>query len=282
MPVFKAKTGEAYQLKVLAELLTNNLKTGCFEFSEDGISLRQCDTHRRTLIDLDLPSENFCLYRFKHQSNKMFLGLNLTHFHRMLKTIKKKDSLQVLIEEGTNDLALKAIPKENTRITTSKIKIQSVQALDIEIPEGYGKPVIVSSSEFQKMAKEMLGIGNLVRVTAKDFHICFDCDAGGGVYQKSVEFGESEHSDEESDSDEDQAEEFSAEFATDQLTRIAKIAGLSTTMQIFPAVGLPLLIRSRVGSLGHVSIYIKSKEQVEEDDKDYDSNITAGNEYNWN
>ena len=35
--LFKCKTGEAYQLKVLAELLTNNLKNGCFEIDGESI-----------------------------------------------------------------------------------------------------------------------------------------------------------------------------------------------------------------------------------------------------
>ena len=57
--VFKCKTGEAYQIKVLAELLTNNLKTGCFEVNEDGLTLRMFDQPRNTLVDLDLQAENF-------------------------------------------------------------------------------------------------------------------------------------------------------------------------------------------------------------------------------
>jgi proliferating cell nuclear antigen PCNA len=266
MPVFKAKTGEAYQLKVLAELLTNNLKVGCFEVNEDGIVLRQMDLHRKTLIDLDLPSENFCLYKFKTKK-KLVLGLNLGHFHRMLKTIKKKDSLQIYIdEEDDTDLALRAIPKEGTRRTTSYVKIQTIQVTDTDTPTGYGKPVIVTSSEFQKMAKDMLSIGSTIQVVAKDFHICFKCDAGGGVIKRIVEFGEIDEN--ESDSEDDSSGEYRQEFMTEQFTRIAKIAGLSSTMQIFPAVGLPLLIRSRVGGLGHICIYIKSKEQVEEEEKE--------------
>ena len=90
--IFKAKTGEAYHLKVLAELLTNNLKTGCFELHKDGIALRQMDAHRRCLVDLNLQSENFSLYKYKRNS-RMFVGINLNHFHKMLKSVKKKDSL---------------------------------------------------------------------------------------------------------------------------------------------------------------------------------------------
>ena len=137
MPVkFKCKTGEAYQIKVLAELLTNNLKTGCFEVSMEGITLRMFDHPRKTLVDLRLLGENFSLYKYP-STEKFCMGLNLNHFHRMLKSIKKKDSLQLFIDPSApHELGIKTIPKENTRITTSGIKIQEIQNLDVEIPTG--------------------------------------------------------------------------------------------------------------------------------------------------
>ena len=259
--LFKAKTQEAYQIKILAELLTNNLKTGCFEVTETGVTLRMMDHHRKTLIDLNLPAENFGLYRFTAEE-KMYLGLNLTHFHKMLKSIKKKDSLQLYIDAAApRDLAIKAIPKENTRIMTSFVKIQTIQNLDVDVPTGYGRNVIVSSGEFQKMLKDMMNIGQTIQVTAQDFHIKFTCTAGG-VYHRQVEFGEQENDD---DSTEPKGQFYDQEFATEQLARITKIAGLGSTMQIYPADNLPLLFRSNVGNLGKINIYIKSKAQIEQE-----------------
>ena len=268
---FKCKTGEAYQIKVLAELLTNNLKTGCFEVSNDGIVLRMFDHPRKTLVDLRLLGENFSLYKFRFDT-KFCMGLNLNHFHRMLKSIKKKDSLQLFIDSTVpNELGIRTIPKENTRITTSGIKIQEIQNLDIDIPTGYGKPVIVPSSEFQKMCKDLSSIGSVnITVKARDFHIEFIADADG-ILKRKVAFGENEESDGE-DSENDDSPEYNATFTTDQLSRITKLAGLSNTMQIFPANSkLPLLFRSSVGSLGKISIYVKSKELVEEEKRGFDS-----------
>ena len=271
MPVtFKCKTGEAYHIKVLAELLTNNLKTGCFEVCNDGIRLRMFDHHRKTLVDLDLLSENYSLYKFKNDE-KFYLGLNLNHFHKMLKSVKKKDSLQLFINsENPNELGIKTIPKENTRITTSGIKIQSIQNLDIDCPQGYGKPVIVPSAEFQKMCKDLSSIGSTnIKVVARNFHIEFIADADG-ILKRKVVFGEDEDSDGE-DSDEEESHEYRATFATDQLSRITKLAGLSSTMQIFPATAdLPLLFKSNVGSLGKIAIYIKSKELTDQELCTYD------------
>jgi len=267
--LFKCKTGEAYHIKVLAELLTNNLKTGCFEVNDMGIYLKMFDHHRKTLVELSLLAENFSFYKFKSES-KIYMGLNLNHFHKMLKSIKKKDSLQLFIDSSNqNELSIKTIPKENTRITTSGIKIQNIQNLEIDIPQGYGKPVIVPSAEFQKMCKDLSSIGSInIKVVARDFHIEFIADADG-ILKRKVVFGENDDDDPD---DSDNKISYQATFATDQLSRITKLSGLSNTMQIFPASkNLPLLFRTCVGSLGKMSIFVKSKELVEQEQNAYDT-----------
>jgi proliferating cell nuclear antigen PCNA len=266
MPIiFKCKSMEAYQIKILAELLTNNLKHGCFDLTDDGITLRMFDQPRRTLVDMNLQAENFSLYKFK-SDDKFCLGLNLNHFHKMLKSIKKKDSLQLFINSETpNELGIKTIPKENTRITTSGIKIQNIQNVEADVPLGYGKPVIVPSPDFQKMCKELSSIGSTnIRVKARGFHIDFIADADG-ILKRKVRLGESDDSDEENEV-EKVSSFYDATFTTDQFTRINKIAGLSSTMQIFSGSNdLPLLFRSSVGSLGKISVYIKSKELLDKE-----------------
>ena len=275
MPItFKCKTGEAYQIKILAELLTNNLKHGCFDVTDDGITLRMFDQPRRTLVDMCLQAENFSLYKFKSEE-KFCLGLNLNHFHKMLKSIKKKDSLQLFISTDVpNELGIKTIPKENTRVTTSGIKIQNIQNVDADIPLGYGKPVIVPSPDFQKMCKELSSIGSTnIRVKARGFHIDFIADADG-ILKRKVRLGESDDSDDEEGIN-IITNSYDATFTTDQFTRINTIAGLGSTMQIFPGTNeLPLLFRSSVGSLGKISVYIKSKELLDKETGISDSDNT--------
>lgn len=261
--IFNAKTHCAYTIKILAELLQNNIKTACFEIDEDGVKLCMMDHHRTILIQVSLESENFTLYKFKCK-DKLFLGINLNHFHKMLKSIKKKDSMQLFInDDSPNDLGIKVIPKENNRITTSFVTIQEIQTIDIDIPEGYGKPIIVPSSEYQKMCKDMAHIGSMINVVARNFHIKFRCNACG-VMKRHVEFGEIGDSDDEEEED-DNVVEYNQDFDTEQLSRITKMAGLSTSMQIYPKQGKPLLFKSAIGSLGKISIYIKSKDLIEKE-----------------
>jgi len=265
--IFKVKTQEAYIIKILAELLANNIKTGCFEVDEEGISLCMMDHHRKILIDLKLFANKLSTYKFN--SKKMFLGINLNHFHRMLKSIKKKDSIELFIDdESPNDLGIRVIPKENTRVTTSFVTIQSIQNLDIAIPTGYGKPIIVSSTEYQKMVKDMANIGgNTMKVVSKGSYIEFSTNSGN-ILKRKVRFG-----DDDDDDDDDKKDEFCQDYVTEQLCRINKLSGLSTNIQIY--TGKPLLFESNIGTIGKISIYIKSKEQIETESHTVDSDYSS-------
>lgn len=254
--IFRAKSQEAYVIKVLAELLSNNIKTGCFVIDDSGISLCMMDHQKTILIDLILQAENFSLYHYSHNTSKIYVGINLNHFHKMLRSIKKKDSIELFIDDTSiNDLGIKVIPKEHNRVSTSFIKIQNVQNLDIVIPSGYSsKPLNISSSEFQKMIKDFGNIGTSVKVLSKNYIIDFSINAGG-ILKRSVKFGE------DGDSTHNENQEYSQDFLTEQLCRITKLSGLSSCLQIY--TGKPLLFKSNIGNLGKISIYIKSKEQIE-------------------
>ena len=261
--LFKAKTNEGYTIKILAELLQHNLKTACFVIEQSGISLRQMDSHRHVLIDINLNSERFSIYKFKQE--KRFVGINLNHFHKMLKSIKKKDSIILFIkEDAPNDLGIQVIPKEGNRITTSTVKIQNIQHLDIGLPEDYEKPVIVPSNEYQKMCKDMANIGGEVSVMSRGFYIKFSCNQGS-IYSREVLFGEIEEDDEEEEEEDQSQVEYTEVFDTDQLHRIVKLSGIGETMQVYPKSNLPLKFKSVVGQLGEISIYIKNKKQIEEE-----------------
>lgn len=259
--IFRAKTEEGYIIKILAELLQHNIKTACFLITDKGIYLRTMDTHRKILIDLELFGENFSYYECLE---KIFIGINVNHFHKMLKSIKKKDSVELFINsENRNDLGIRVFPKENNRITTSYIKIQTIQNIDIDLPDGYGKPIVVPANEYQKMCKDMNNIGTKIDILSKDFYIKFICDAGS-VYLKEVEFGENKDVNNTNYS-------YSQTFDTEQLIRIIKISGLCPKIQIFVKNELPILFKNNIGTLGKIQIFIKSKKQLDEEHLQNDS-----------
>lgn len=260
--IFKAQTNEGYTIKVLSDLLQHNIKTACLIINNDGIKLTMYDSHRRVCFEFMLYSENFQIYKFKSDT-PLYLGINLCHFYKMIKSIKKKDSIILFINENQrDDLGIKVIPKENNRVTTSFIKIQNIQNLEVVVPNDYSNCIIVPSNEYQKLCKDMSTISNTVKITAWKYYMKFSGDAGS-VYSREVSFGEL---DADSDSeDEEEDIRYVDVFNTDQLCRIVKISGLSSNIQVFVKEGLPMLFKTNIGNLGKLSIFIKSKSQLETD-----------------
>ena len=162
-------------------------------------------------------------------------------------------------DDNPTKLAIRVIPKDNNRITTSYIIIQAVQELAIDVPTEHVKPVTVSSSEFQKMIKDMSSIGNIINVKAREFNIVFSTETDG-VFERTVEFGEFGET-----GLNNKEVCFNQNFITEHFLRITKIASLSSRLKIYTSN--PLLFKTNVGNLGEISLFIKSKEYSDDDMK---------------
>lgn len=254
---FKAKTNEGYTIKILSEMLQNIVRIACLEVDKSGIRMRMMDSHRRVLINIELESSNFNVYEF-NLDKTLYLGLNLGHLYKMLKIIKKKDALMMSIStQEPNQLNLVIYPKENNRISSSFIRIQSIQHINVPLPSGYTHSIIVPSSEYQRTLKDMNNISDSLVVRMKEYSLTIS-STDQGIYSREVLFGELD------DTSEIQYTDF---FDMEQFIRIVKISGLSKNLQFYSGNShLPLLIMSNVGQLGKISIYIKSKDQAKTDE----------------
>ena len=58
-------------------------------------------------------------------------------------------------------------------------------------------------------------------------------------------------------------DEFSEDYDTEQLSRILKIAGLHVNINIHCQKDMPLLMTSKIGIIGDIQIYVKSKKQLD-------------------
>lgn len=251
--LFRAKTNEGFNFKILGEVLHNTLKTISISVTQEGLFSKMIDAHKRLLIDIQLLATNFSQYAL--HSEDLLFGINVSHLYKIISSLKKKDSLVLQIDSETpNELQIIVTPRERDHTEVSKIAIQNIQSLDIEVPNQYGHPVHVSSSKFQKMCKDMLNIGKEVHVYGNEQFVMFECETPG-IYKKQIHFGE-EVEDEKLDANSLIHYHFDAE----QLVRVSKISSLCTLLHVFLHDSLPLLIRAQVGSLGTISIFIKSSQ----------------------
>lgn len=255
--IFKAKTNEGYTIKILSELLQNIVRVACLEIDSNGIRMRMMDTQRRVLINIELEHNKFNIFEFNHEQT-LYIGLNLSHLYKMLKIVKKKDALMFVIQkDDPTQLQLVVYPKENNRISTSYVRIQTIQHINIPLPTGYSQCVIIPSNEYQRTLKDLNNIADTLFVSMRKYSILISSSAHG-VYSREVMFGEL---------DDTTPIHYTDTFDMEQFVRIVKIAGLGKNIQVFGGnKHVPFLISSSIGQLGTISIYLKSKEQIQQDE----------------
>lgn len=254
---FHCKTHDAYIMKNLIELLQNNVKTGCFEISKDGICLRMMDANRRLLFDVQLQAIKFHTYTFHHDLPILYVGVNMNHLNKLLRTIKKKDSIHFFIEEqDTTNLGIEIIPKDKSPpVTTSYIKIQNIQNLEIMLPNGYENHLLIPSSGFSKMCKDMITISNVMMVNMYNHHVRFSCNVDN-IYSREIAIGETDIDDNEN------SVVYMEEFDSEIFSRITKMSGLHPNMYLYHCSDLPLMLKSSIGNIGELAIFIKTRKQI--------------------
>jgi DNA polymerase III sliding clamp (beta) subunit (PCNA family) len=256
MSLLKIEIREGYAFKVLTELLQNFFKEACFVINSKGIQLKNIDTKSSKCVFLDLHRENFSVFILPPNEEDVKIGVNLLHFHKMLKPVKKKDIIFLSIDKE-NPFIL------NISINNSvaHIKITSSYPQEINIGDSNCDiPLMCSPKDFKQL-KTLNKLSKYIKISSYNKGIKFFCD-NDGVFSRGIYLGE-----EDKGIDKNYDNEcFQQTFDTDVIISLVKISSLSNNVQIFPSPPMenfPLKFIMKVAMMGVITIYIKSKEQIE-------------------
>jgi hypothetical protein len=257
--IFRAKTKEAFVIKILSELVSNaHIKYAPFRIDQEGIHLSQSDVFNQQLINFTLNRENFTGgWRCTEPLN---FSVNSSHLYKLLKAIKKKDTITLFIRhDDPLKLGICVETQDENNMTNTYIRLSKCQPEVFNEPTGYPTPTITSNKEFQKM-KVLHNISKTMLVTCPrpGGLVKFYCDAIE-VYQREVILGTDNQDD---DIKEDQIEEYKQTFHTTHITGLTKCANQSGNVQIYVAPDLPLKFKMKAGLLGDLTIFIKSIERI--------------------
>lgn len=258
--LFQLKTKEGYIFKILSELLSNTLKNASFMFDRSGITLKGVDFKGSVIAYVFLGSEQFLYYQC---SSPVHIGINTVHLYRVLKSIKKKDTINMEVHtDRPAELIITVDQNDNCNHITTSIKVIKIPPSDIVLPTGYcTEPLMVQSKDFQRMTKNLTTIGKFLAIHLDPPHSgTFFCD-GGELYNRTIRLGP--HAppalhDPSTSSD----VVFTATYHTQCITQLMKICNLSTNVLLYNGPNLPLRLRFQLGMLGHLEIYYKSIEDM--------------------
>lgn len=284
--IFYAEAVKGYTFKVTIDSLAIAMQRTIFNVTGNGFFCRAADEAEQILYDIDFPRENFRPYIC---SQNMSFSLNLKHLQKMVRNVKKKDSIVIFIEKTMPDRLYVAIKPSslnsghNSRVETLFVTISRIETEDfgLGLPEiyvnekgkeinVYGYPKTIDASDFQKM-KKMTTLGKLVKIRMQTENYISFCSDNGKLYGSHLEFGEinSDYQIEDDDSDENHEEGeikgiYEAEFHMSIFSLLMKLPGLCKLMNFYaPRVQrYPLKIQMNAENLGKITIYIKDALQI--------------------
>lgn len=271
--LFRAKTKEtdAYVIKILGEVLSNIVKWAPFSVTEQGISLKQRDPKNEQFIDISLHKTEF--HVFKCAQPIHFL-VNSSTFYKMVKAIKKKDTVTMFITEDEPlklGITVEQNAEKNKVTTYIKISYHRPEEIQLGTQEQYENPLIISSKEYQKMKNlQSISHNGELKLTCNKGELKFFCD-GGEVYSRELVINT-----EQEDEGKNIPEHYEQTYKSQCITQLTKCAGQSgNTVHMFIKKELPLKIKMRAGNLGELTVYIKSKEMLDlEDGEEEDDDET--------
>jgi len=275
--MFYAEAQKGFVVKVTFDALALRLSRSTILFKKDGIYLRDSDQRKHVLFDVSYLRANFKVYRCL---TDVALSFNVKFLQKLIRNVKKKDSIIIRVDKDNPETIVLAIKSDGNKsvprvefieISVQREKMKALPAL----PDGrYGFPMVIDSSEFQKIKK--FSAVNVKVITVRMQSNNFIAFLGGSdkVFKNRLEFGELVPEPEDVGEDEEVGESgikgfYEEEFNMNTFNMLVKMAGLGTRMQFYrPRVPkFPLLVKAQAGDLGTFQVFIKDKEQIEREER---------------
>lgn len=232
--LFYAEAVKGYTLKVMIDSLALTMSRTVFRATKKGFYHRNTDEAEQILLDVNFPRKNFRPYVCREE---ITFSLNLKHLQKMVRNVKKKDSIIMFVSKKIPDkLALAIRPCGSTSGHNSRLETVYITITRIEEPEQplslpdvyidqdakdisvYSYPKVIDAADFQKM-KKMTTVGKTVLVEMqRNNYISFYSD-NGELYSSKLEFGEildNPESDGENEADDYSEGEGEAEDSDDE------------------------------------------------------------------
>jgi DNA polymerase III sliding clamp (beta) subunit (PCNA family) len=264
---FNLESVEAYTFKILVEFLANYTKNIQPKLSKEKFQISCADPSYSQSFMIDLYAKYFINYKC---SKPMDIGINTEALNKLLKRIKKKDSISMSIPTTFDSLNIRIFQQDSPCNGTASLKIVKAQSVEIEVPTEYGDPINIKGKEFQSNMKELKDIGKIVELSFSNGRWVKFSSVEDNIYSRERIYGERDEKEEDIDSPEMLgssstgivAGTFKRHYDISVFTALCKIVSLSSLVGIYVSAGLPLRMDIKVGGLGDMRVYLKSNEEI--------------------
>ena len=233
-----------------------------------GMRIMAIDSTRTVLIYLKLDSINFTEYICN--KDKLTLGVNMSYFHKLIKSMEKDDTLSLFVDkEDINHLGIRIENPEKRSITNFKMNLMDLDEDELTIPPTvFQSRIVISSSEFHKICREMHGIAEYVEIKCANEQLMFTCK--GDYAERETILRESEDGINVTYNT-DELQIVQGIYELKHLVLFGKCTTLCNDIEIYMKNNYPLVIKYTVATLGRLLLCLTPIRRKSNDDDDDDS-----------
>lgn len=248
-------------LKKVLEATRELIQEANFEVSTTGISLQAMDSSHVSLVSLNLRADGFDHFRCDRSFS---MGMNLNNMNKMLKCAGADDAITMRAEDGADVVTFLFESPSGERISEFELKLMDITTENLGIPDTeYSATVRMSSTEFQRICRDLSSIGDTVEISVTKDGVKFatsgDIGAANVICRQNTSV---DKPDEQTAID--MQEPVALTFALRYLNSFTKATSLSGAVVVKLSKELPVVVEYKIAEMGHVRYYLAPK--IDEDE----------------
>ena len=254
--VLTIKTVQIAPFRTLMTALKDILLETNITFQPDGMRIINMDKSHTILVHLYLAASNFEFYECKKE--KIIIGVNMYHLHKLINTIDNEDTLTMYIENNdycdgiVSHLALRFDNGNIKQCKTQKLKLIEPEQDELEVPDVKFSSIInLPSTDFQKIIRDLSSISDKLEIKSVGSELIFKCQG---------QFASAEIHRAEADESmkfilkQDSSKVIQGEFSLKNLGYFIKCTNLCPQIEVYLENDLPLVVKYNVASLGEIKL----------------------------
>ena len=253
--IIDIKTVQSSAIKILVEALKEILTDTNLIIDETGIKLVAMDSTKTVLIYMKLEADKFESFLCE---KKMTIGVNMLNLFKLIKTINNTDTLTLFIDKNDiNKLGIKINNHEKNTETIYKLNLLDISENEINIPPAeFDTELTLPSSDFQKLIRDMINIGENTEIKSIGSTLIFTCD--GDFASQSTMLCETQNG---LQFKQNLSPEFPVQgiFSLKYLILFTKCTNLCNQIQLFIKNDYPLIVQYTIAALGIIKLCLAPK-----------------------
>jgi proliferating cell nuclear antigen len=244
----RLKTIQASAMKAVFEVLKDIINDVNVYFTKEGVKILTLDTARVTLVQMNLPAENFEEYECE---DELIAGLNMANVHKLLKSVTTSDTLTVTAT-GRDIMEFLIENPEKNSMTNFKLKLLDINEDMLEFPDIHMNVVTTMPSiDFQRFVRDMSNLGTEMNIWRYGREIELSCNGDFADQVTVIKYPDAPPCD-----------RTGGTFSLKYISLYTKATNMCSSIQIMQDSvneDMPIIFRYTIANLGELKFFLAPK-----------------------